>query len=487
MLMEFDDNKVKKIEQLARHVLGLSRDTLFLNLRFMDSAVSRLVPAPYEGSIGTDTSHLYFDGAWVLKLFQENSLRITRIYLHTVLHCVFQHPYVNSTVRLNVWDLACDIAVEQMLRELGLTCLDTTCEEMQDAVLDSLNGKLNLLTAEKIYHYFCETNISDEQCEKLRELFCMDDHTPWYAPVGNYGGGSGDGDDDGDGGGSYRSAPNGGGGGNSEAPDGSGDGEEDSGGGGYSDQAMSPQEARHTWQKLSQQIQVDLETFSKQHGKNAGHLMQNLKALHRERYDYAEFLRKFSVYGEVMHIDEDTFDYNFYSYGMQLYGNMPLIEPLEYKDVRRVREFVIAIDTSGSVQGAAVQKFVQKTYNILKQQESFFSKVNIHIIQCDAAIQEDAKITSQEEFDEYLAGMKLAGFGGTDFRPVFGYVNELIKKKEFTNLKGLIYFTDGYGTFPELPPPFKTAFVFLDDEMNNYNTPVWAMRLILETRDIMEE
>ena len=87
---------------------------------------------------------------------------------------------------------------------------------------------------------------------------------------------------------------------------------------------------------------------------------------------------------------------------------MPLIEPLEYKEVRRIREFVIAIDTSGSVSGELVQRFIQKTYNILQSIESFFSKINVHIIQCDADIQEDKKITCREEFDEYLKTMKIA-------------------------------------------------------------------------------
>ena len=91
-----------------------------------------------------------------------------------------------------------------------------------------------------------------------------------------------------------------------------------------------------------------------------------------------------------------------------MYENMPLIEPLEYKEVRRIREFVIAIDTSGSVSGELVQRFIQKTYNILQSIESFFSKINVHIIQCDADIQEDKKITCREEFDEYLKTMKIA-------------------------------------------------------------------------------
>ena len=153
-----------------------------------------------------------------------------------------------------------------------------------------------------------------------------------------------------------------------------------------------------------------------------------------------------------MKINDDEFDYIFYTYGMDLYGKMPLIEPLEYKEVRHIREFVIAIDTSGSVQGDTVQRFLNKTWNILKQQESFSSRINLHIIQCDAEIQEDRKITAPEEIDEYIKTMRLRGFGGTDFRPVFEYVDKLCREKEFAHLGGLIYFTDGYGTFPEKQP-----------------------------------
>ena len=188
--------------------------------------------------------------------------------------------------------------------------------------------------------------------------------------------------------------------------------------------------------------------------------------------------------GEAMKINDDEFDYIFYTYGLKLYEKMPLIEPLEYKEIKAIKEFVIAIDTSGSTSGELVQKFVQKTYNILKSTESFFTKINLHIIQCDAIIQEDKKITCQDDFDEYLKTMKIRGLGGTDFRPVFEYVEQLRQNKEFVNLKGLIYFTDGYGEFPAKKPDYDTAFVFIDDEYNNPDVPSWAIKLILQKDEI---
>ena len=80
--------------------------------------------------------------------------------------------------------------------------------------------------------------------------------------------------------------------------------------------------------------------------------------------------------------------------------------------------------------------------------------------------------------------MKLKGFGGTDFRPVFDYVDRLNKEHEFTNLKGLIYFTDGYGVFPAKKPDYQTAFVFVDDEYNNPDVPVWAIKLVLQSDEV---
>ena len=253
---------------------------------------------------------------------------------------------------------------------------------------------------------------------------------------------------------------------------------------GYQSETSARQALEDDWRDISEHVKINLETFAKQQGLQAGNFQQMLAELNRERYDYEAFLKKFAVMGEIMKINDDEFDYIFYTYGLKLFKNMPLIEPLEYKDVKRIREFIIAIDTSGSTSGELVQRFLNKTYNILMSTESFFSKVNIHIIQCDAEIQEVVKVTNRDEFEQYLRSMTILGLGGTDFRPVFSYVDQLIQQHEFRNLKGVIYFTDGCGTFPGHKPDYTTAFVFVQDEYNNLDVPSWAIKLILEKDEV---
>ncbi len=246
-------------------------------------------------------------------------------------------------------------------------------------------------------------------------------------------------------------------------------------------------ELEEKWKEISERMLVDLETSSKEWGDKSDGMLQGIKKINRDKYDYATFLRKFSTLKEDIQINDDEFDYVYYTLGMERYGNIPLIEPLEYKEVRKVRDFVIAIDTSGSCAGDVVQKFLDKTFSIFMQQENFFRKINLHIIQCDAEIQEVVKITDKTEFEDYIRNLEFKGFGGTDFRPVFEYVNTMIDAGEFDDLKGLIYFTDGNGTYPKRRPPYETAFIFVDDDEFEYQVPSWAMKLVLETSDITEE
>ncbi len=462
-----DEEKKDKISSAARDVLRLSRNTLVVELRFLDSAVSRLIQK--ESSVicfATDGRLLLYEPLFVLKRYMADRASPVRDYLHTVLHCVYRHMFVHTLVDHALWDLSCDIAVESSVTDLGLRAAAAGREEKQARACRELREAAGMLTAEKLYSHFIGNRPSEERLEQLRELFRADDHALWYMTQAEKE----------EAGIEFEASDGKGRGGRSDDNDEDGDKE------GSLVRALG---SELDWKEVGQRIQVDMETFSRKQGTERGGMVQNLLSVNRERYDYTDFLRKFASRGEVMKTDDDEFDYIFYTYGLRLYRNMPLVEPLEYREIKRIREFVIAIDTSGSVSGRLVQSFIQKTYNVLCSTESFFSKINLHIVQCDADIQEDVKITSREEFDSYLASMKIYGLGGTDFRPVFSYVDSLAEQGEFRNLKGLIYFTDGFGTFPQKKPAYDTAFVFVDEAYNNPDVPPWAIKLVLSRDEIM--
>ena len=487
-----DDNAQISLDRLARDTLRLSRNALLVKLRFLDVALSSLEPVRLDGAtIATDGRHIIYDPKHVLRRYKLAKEAPVRDYLHMVLHCVFRHMFVGPTMERDLWNLACDIAVENMINELNLDTVAMPAASLQEEYVSRLKGSVKHMTAEKIYAYLRQTAPSQAKIEKMQQLFGSDNHAVWYTRTdsddedeggegnqdGNGGSGKVKGDGSGDGNGSGKAK------GNQDS-----EGDQDGDGGGNN--KANPNdigvqlESKAVWQQISERMQVDMETFSKRQGTEAGAMMQNLAAVNREKYDYTAFLKKFAVMGEAMRINDDEFDYIFYTYGLKLYDKMPLIEPLEYKDIKAIREFVIAIDTSGSTSGELVQKFIQKTYNVLQSTESFFSKINLHIIQCDAEIQEDKKITCKKEFDEYLKTMRIRGLGGTDFRPVFEYVEKLRNAKEFVNLKGLIYFTDGWGDFPQKMPEYDTAFVFIDDDYNNPDVPPWAIKLVLQKDEI---
>jgi len=456
------------INKAAHEVLMLARNELMVNLRFLDTALSKLQLVPSDGmTLATDGSHLIYGPRHILRMFKVEQEKPAHDYLHVLLHCIYSHMFVGADIDRSLWDIACDIATESTINDLGLRITGSERKAAQTAEVKILREHIGMLTAEKIYHYYRENGIQENELSRLRALFAADDHACWYKGTGAKHSDRGDNSQRND---------------TEPAKDIIKDADVDDAGSFDMPQAAS--ETEQEWKDIAEKVQEALETYFRGQGDTADVLMQNLREVNREKYDYTDFLRKFAVIGENPEVNDEEFDYILYTYGLQLYENMPLVEPLEYKEVKRVREFVIAIDTSGSTSGELVQLFLQKTYNILKASESYFSHVNIHIIQCDAVIQEHVRITSEEEFDSYIRTMSIHGLGGTDFRPVFSFVDELVAVGEFTDLKGLIYFTDGHGTFPARKPAYTTAFVFLDNEYNNPHVPPWAIRLVLEKEDI---
>ena len=424
--------KEKEIEQLATKILSLARDSIVVNMRFMDVALAGLQPVVRKnsGCVYCDGSKLYYDPLFILKGYKEEPNSIVHLYMHILFHCIFYHQFQYDRTETEYWDLAVDIAVENTVLEMGLAASAMKKDRERLEKLRILKKNAGGLTAEKLYRYFRINPLSEDGKAELVSLFKMDEHSFWTVE----------------------------------------------------ELSVSAEQ----WKKISERIKADLKTFSKDKN-NAESLEANLEEATKERYDYADILRRFTVMGEESSINDEEFDYIYYTYGLARYGNMPLIEPLEYKELNKIRDFVIVLDTSASCRNGIVQAFLKKTYSILKSTEHFFQKINVHIIQCDNEVQSDTKITCDEDFEDFLKKGKLRGFGGTDFRPAFDYVDSLCEKGEFENLKGLIYFTDGFGIYPERMPDYNSIFVFLDEDNTRPQVPVWAIKVVLEPEQLEQE
>lgn len=514
-------------DRAAVKVIELAKALVLADNHFLSAAVGRLrmVPGRFFRPMATNGFELGIDSAQVCNMFLKTKEPPKHDFLHSVLHCVFLHPYVGPMVDKRLWDLASDIAVEKLVSEVCGTRGGIRAERIESAIEVIEKAVGSHLSAEKIYRELragrWSGNVGDWEL-----LFAVDDHAPWYLTTAD----DRNVDDAADDEGRHSEIGEGGSRCGHEGADGSGD-TGDAGrkagdvgpvqstlrqGDGLSDgdpvdgsgrrwssgvsaanalpvsrDAFSRGAVRQGrnaemegWRRVAKSLAINLQTYSKGRGKALGGLVDELEESSHIRIDYAEFLRQFAIPGEVLRVSEDEFDYVFYTYGLELYGNLPLIEPLEYREEKRIREFVIVIDTSGSVWDGIVRRFIDTTFDILKSTEAFFERVHVRIIQCDDAVRSDDTVTNLMELKEWGLRMKIVGCGGTDFRPAFAYVDKLIEDGALENLGGLVYFTDGWGIYPEWTPDYKTAFVFYDENFRQEIVPPWAAQIVLDDATI---
>ena len=210
--------------------------------------------------------------------------------------------------------------------------------------------------------------------------------------------------------------------------------------------------------------------------------VQSLVPAKGQRGDYRGILMSLSSYREDSRLNMDEFQYSWYTYGLEMYGNMPLIEPLEYSEERKIADLVIVIDTSGSCEKELVRVFLEETRGILEQERLFFRSFCLHLIQCDNQVQRDDCVHNKEEFEKYLEHLEIRGGGGTDFRPAFERIEELRRRGELRDLRGVLYFTDGCGWYPRKEPDYQVWFVMLNGHFDAIDMPDWVNRLVLEER-----
>ena len=417
---------------MARRVMEQLRGELYLDQRYLTAALGALPAAPQEsgGSFATDGGALYYPTAWLLDTYRRNRRYLPRAYLHSLFHCIFRHLWLRDRRDPDLWGLACDIAVEATLDTLNTPATKRPVGWVRQQCYTQLREKCKFLAAGPIYRVLAQTDA--ETLNKWQREFYTDSHRLWPAD-----------------------------------PD-----------------SPAAQMRGKQWENLGRQTELSMEESGRCAGQDtAAQALQAQVQAGRSRRTYRDFLRRFAVWHEEPHLDPEEFDLGFYSYGLRTYGNLPLIEPLESREVKKIRDFVIVVDTSESTAGELVKAFLKETFTLLKSQDSFFRQCRILVMQADNAVRDEVWLNDLDALDRYTAQFTLVGGGGTDFRPAVARIAQLRQDGVLRDLQGVLYFTDGKGIYPAKRPPFETAFLFLEDGTPPPDVPPWAMRLVLQPEE----
>lgn len=417
-------------QQVCVQIMEHVKSELFLDFPFMALPLNGLQMQMSDSlkSAGCDGKTFYFSNEFVIRIFKKNPVYLNRIYLHSILHCVFSHLWISSSRNMNLWHIACDICVEYTLDHLEKKSVKRILSYIRKKTYQILEKEYNL-SASGIYLYLL--NLDSKQLLELKNEFICDDHRYWPKS------------------------------------------KEES-------QSIGNQNLKNSWKQKA--IQSSLQNKNQMDGKEEGSYSWQIKMAESKR-SYREFLKKFMVLKEEVKINEDEYDLSYYTYGLRLYKNLPLIEPIETKEERKIPELVIVLDTSYSTSGNLIKNFLKETSAILKS-NVFFSNSKIHIIQCDNRVQDHKILTSFDQMDEFLESFTVIGGNGTDFRPVFDYVNECMEQGICKEVSALLYFTDGKGIYPKRRPNYKCAFLFLEDYDRNL-VPTWAISQRIDLIEIL--
>ncbi|MGN0649063.1 MAG: VWA-like domain-containing protein [Oscillospiraceae bacterium] len=392
--------------------------------------VHELVESKKVSTLTSDYSCIYYSAEYVAGLYKENKFKLCALLLHTILHCMFTHQtQAYSDEELGKYaDASVQLIMERISPLLLKKAKTPPVFVRRQSVAEQLSFKKLLGQAGS------GSKLGEKVLELCREIQILDDHSAWsldFKPAdGQTSGGEGQGKSD-----------------ISEAGAGK-------------------------WQNVLMQIAEKSDELSAGllPGCGEGSELHMITPAKDCGISYDSLIERYLKRSELSRFNPEDIDMPSYTLGMELYGNIPLVEESEVKDDLLSGNIIIALDTSSSCSGTVLENFVTETMSILDRIPA--ENRTVRIINCDDRIQSELVIRQGESCDiKKLCSCR--GFGGTDFRPVFKRAEEL-NVSEGVDL--LIYFTDACGFFPKREPKINSLILINGEEYSVYESylPKWA-------------
>ncbi|MGB5198961.1 MAG: VWA-like domain-containing protein [Sedimenticolaceae bacterium] len=438
--------------------LTAARARLILDKPFLGALVLRLPIAAADPSwcptTATDARKFYYNPQYIDAL----SMAQTQFMLaHEALHCALSHFARRQHRVQRRWDLACDYAINPLLLDDGLTP-PPNCHVMPDYL-----G----MTAEEIYPLIDENDDSDTIDQ---HLFDQDNQSgggqQGKAPdqpdnarqQSGKGGGDTQRDDDRD---QHGDKPL-----DRQSDQRDGEGarpieadtsraeqaphEDDREGRGEPTPPPLSNEERQTLEVQWQQRLAGAAQQAIQAGKMGGSMARLVDHLLQPRLPWRMLLARY-----MTAMARDDFSYTRPS---RREGDA-ILPSLKSSQV----EIVVAIDTSGSIRENEMDEFLSEV-SALKGQ----MRARVTLLACDSSLSADAPWVF-EPWDEFRCPTRIHGGGGTDFRPVFEWLDQHGQRPEL-----VVYFTDAQGRFPQYEPNYPVIWLVKGKE----NVP-WGQRIQL--------
>ena len=165
---------------MGGEVLAVVRSGLYLDFRFLDMALSALSPARTERCrvLATDGQTLVLPAAApAAALFRRTRTYLNRLYLHTVFHCVFRHLWLKGRREPQLWSLACDIAVENVIDSLQRKSVTRPLTYVRQNAYRQITAEEKVVAAAPVYRWL--TRQTPGVLRQLEREFVTDDHRLW--------------------------------------------------------------------------------------------------------------------------------------------------------------------------------------------------------------------------------------------------------------------------------------------------------------------